>query len=313
MSPLSVVVSGLAEPYRPLLDGAAPGVEIRTAEDRAALAAAIGGADVVAGDVPEELFGTAGRLRWVHSWAAGPNRQLYPAMVDSPVVLTCSKGNGAIPLAEHAVMLMLLLNRSALRWLRAQDERRWDAFTHGELNGLTCGILGLGHSGQDLALKAKAFHMRTTGVRRHPQPTPNVDQVYAPQDLHEFLAGADFVVVTAPLTPETRGMLGEPEFQTMKATAYYICFSRGGLADDAALERALREGWIAGAGLDAHSDEPLPADSPFWDLPNTIVTPHNGATTAGTRRRGVEIFLDNLRRFQAGEPLRNVVDKELGY
>lgn len=313
MSSPCVVVSGLAEPYRPLLEGAAPGVEIRVAEDRQALAALIGSADVVAGDVPENLFGRAGRLRWVHSWAAGPNRQLYPAMVESPVLLTCSKGNGAIPLAEHAIMLMLLLNRSGLRWIRAQDERRWDSFTHGELNGLTCGIIGLGYSGQDLALKAKAFHMRTTGVRRHPQPTPNVDQVYAPEELHTFLAGADFVVVTAPLTPETRGMLGEAGFRSMKQTAYYVCFSRGGLADDTALERALREGWIAGAGLDAHSEEPLPQDSPFWDLPNTIVTPHNGATTAGTRRRGVEIFLDNLRRFEAGEPLQNVVDKQLGY
>lgn len=313
MRQLSVVVTGLAGPYRTLLEAAPPGVEIRIAEDRAGLATLIGDADVIAGDMPEELFGAAGRLRWVHSWAAGPNRQLYPAMVESPVVLTCSKGNGAIPLAEHAIMLMLLLNRSALRWIRAQDEHRWDSFTHGELSGLTCGMVGLGYSGQDVALKARAFHMRTTGIRRHPQPTPNVDQVFALEDLHTFLAQADFVVVTAPLTPETRGMLGEAEFRSMKPTAYYICFSRGGLADDAALERALREGWIAGAGLDAHSEEPLPHDSPFWDLPNTIVTPHNGATTTGTRRRGVEIFLDNLRRFQAGEPLRNVVDKQLGY
>ncbi len=249
----------------------------------------------------------------MHSWAAGPDNQLYPAMVESPVVLTCSKGNGAVPLAEHAILLMLLLNRSGLRWIQAQNEHRWDRFSHGELSGLTCGILGLGHSGQDLALKAKAFHMHTTGVRRHPQPTPNVDRLYAPEDLQAFLAEADFVVVTAPLTPETRGMLGEAEFRSMKPSAFYVCFSRGGLADDAALERALKEGWIAGAGLDAHSDEPLPEDSPFWDLPNTIVTPHNGATTPGTRRRGVEIFVDNLRRFQAGQALRNVVDKQLGY
>ena len=313
MSQLSVLVTGLAQPYRELLREAPPEVEIRFAEDRAALAAGIASAEVVAGTVPAALLGEAANLRWVHSWAAGPDSQLYPAMVESPVVLTCCKGNGAVPLAEHAIMLMLLLNRSGLRWLRAQEERRWESFTHGELNGLTCGIVGLGHSGQDLALKAKAFHMRTTGVRRHPQPTPNVDQIYAPDDLHTFLAGADFVVVTAPLTPETRGMLGEAEFRSMKPSAFYVCFSRGGLADDAALERALREGWIAGAGLDAHSDEPLPEDSPFWGLPNTIVTPHNGATTAGTRRRGVEIFLDNLRRYQAGEPLRNVVDKHLGY
>ena len=313
MSQLSVLVTGLAEPFRDLLRSAPPDVEITFAENRAELAAGIASADVVAGTVPDSLLGDAEKLRWVHSWAAGPDSQLYPAMVESPVVLTCSKGNGAVPLAEHAILLMLLLNRSGLRWIQAQNEHRWDRFSHGELSGLTCGILGLGHSGQDLALKAKAFHMRTTGVRRHPQPTPNVDRLYAPEDLQAFLGEADFVVVTAPLTPETRGMLGEAEFRSMKPSAFYVCFSRGGLADDAALERALKEGWIAGAGLDAHSDEPLPEDSPFWDLPNTIVTPHNGATTPGTRRRGVEIFVDNLRRFQAGQALRNVVDKQLGY
>jgi len=121
------------------------------------------------------------------------------------------------------------------------------------------------------------------------------------------------VVVTAPKTPETIGMLGEAEFRAMKPSAYYICFSRGGIADDAVLLRALQERWIAGAGLDAHGQEPLPADSPFWTAPNTIITPHNGASTAATRRRGVEIFIDNLRRYMVGEPLRNVVDKETGY
>jgi phosphoglycerate dehydrogenase-like enzyme len=131
--------------------------------------------------------------------------------------------------------------------------------------------------------------------------------------LHELLAQSDFVVMTAPRTPETRGMLGEAEFRAMKPSAFYICFSRGGIADDVALLRALNEGWIAGAGLDAHSQEPLPPDSPFWSAPNTIVTPHNGATTPGTRQRGVNIFVDNLRRYLAGVTLHNIVDKQAGY
>ena len=108
-------------------------------------------------------------------------------------------------------------------------------------------------------------------------------------------------------------MLGEAEFRAMKPSAFYICFSRGGIADDAALLRALNQGWIAGAGLDAHSQEPLPPDSPFWSAPNTIVTPHNGATTPGTRQRGVNIFVDNLRRYRAGNTLHNIVDKQAGY
>src|SRR5207249_9723649 len=134
----------------------------------------------------------------------------------------------------------------------------------------------LGYSGQDLAFKCQAFHMRVIGIRRTAQPTPHVDELFTHDRLHEFLGQADFVVVTAPRTPETTGMLGEAEFRAMKPTAYYICFSRGGIADDDVLLRALTEGWIAGAGLDAHAREPLASDSPFWTLPNTIVTPHNG-------------------------------------
>jgi phosphoglycerate dehydrogenase-like enzyme len=238
---------------------------------------------------------------------------MYPEMLASDVLVTSCKGNGAIPLAEHAMMQMLMLNRDAMRWARAQAEHRWDRVYHGELTGLTCGIIGLGHSGQDLARKCKAFHMRVIGIRRTAQPTPNVDEVFDHERLHEFLGESDFVVVTAPRTPETKGMLGQAEFHAMKPSAYYVCFSRGGIADDDALLRALREGWIAGAGLDAHSDEPLPPDSPFWDLPNALVTPHNGATTALTRQRGVDIFAENLRRFVAGEPLINLVDKSAGY
>ena len=215
-------------------------------------------ADIVLGEVPEAVFPRAQRLKWVHTWAAGPNRQIFPAVIDSPVVLTCSKGNGAIPLAEHAVMLMLMLNRNALRWLEAQRERRWDKFVHGELNGLTCGIVGTGHSGTDLALKLKAFHMRVVGMRNRDAPAEGFDHIYPRAEIGAFLAESDFVVMSAPFTPATRGMLGEAEFRRMKPTAYYICFSRGGIADDAALLRALREGWIAGAGLDAHASSRCP-------------------------------------------------------
>lgn len=269
--------------------------------------------DVLAGRITPAGLARAKQLKWVQSWAAGPDEALFPEMVESPVTLTSCKGNGAIPLAEHAVLLMMMLNRDAMQWIRAQAEHRWARHTHGELNGLTCGIVGLGNSGQDLALKAKAFHMRVIGIRRNDQPTPNVDEMFPRERFHEFLAQADFVVVTAPRTPETLGMFGEAEFRAMKPTAYYVCFSRGGIADDAALLRALNEGWIAGAGLDVHGHEPLPADSPFWTARNTIVTPHNGATTPMTRQRGVDIFVDNLKRYVAGQPLRNVVDKQAGY
>ncbi len=292
---------------------AVPNADCRYYQQPADLEAHADEAEVIGGRLSASGLARAHHLRWIHSWAAGPDEALFPEMVASPVTLTCSKGNGAIPLAEHAMLLMLLLNRGALRWVRAQAERRWERFVHPELNSLTCGIIGLGHSGQDLALKAKAFHMRVIGVRRSNQPTPNVDEIFPRERLHDFLAESDFVVVTAPRTPETRGMLGEAEFRAMKPGAYYVCFSRGGIADDTALLRALNEGWIAGAGLDAHAQEPLPTDSPFWTAPNTIVTPHNGATTPLTRQRAIDIFVDNLQRYVAGRPQRNVVDKDAGY
>ena len=311
---LTILMSGeLNEQQIAQIRATAPGADVRYFVSRADLEREVEVADIVAGSISAAGLARASRLTCVQSWAAGTNEILYPEMVASPVTVTSCASNGAIPLAEHAVMLMLMLSRNAPRWLRNQAEHRWERWYHPELTGLTCGIIGLGFSGQDLALKLKAFHMRVIGVRRTPQPTPNVDEIFPQERLHDLLAQSDFVVVTAPRTPETAGMLGEAEFRAMKPSAYYVCFSRGGIADDDALLRALDEGWIAGAGLDAHSQEPLPPDSPFWTAPNTIVTPHNGATTPGTRQRGVDIFVENLGRFLAGQPLRNVVDKQAGY
>ncbi len=295
------------------LSGIAPKAKFRVFSKPAEMEPDIAEADIVTGAVSEAALPKAARLKWIHSWAAGPDKQLFPDMVKSPVVLTCSKGNGAIPLAEHAMMLMLMLNRGAMRWIESHRQHKWERFTHGELNGLTCGIVGAGYSGADLAIKAKAFHMRVVGLRRQDVATPNFDHMYRHDQINDFMAESDFVVVTAPLTPETENMIGEAQFRAMKKTAYYVCFSRGGLADDAALYKALKEDWIAGAGLDAHLVEPLPADSPFWDLPNVIITPHNGATTKATAVRGYRIFADNLRRYVNGEPLVNIVDKVHGY
>ncbi|WP_312856544.1 D-2-hydroxyacid dehydrogenase [Phytoactinopolyspora halotolerans] len=291
--------------------GDAPVEFVQSARDRPDL---VERATVVAGDLDDELLARARNLIWRHSWAAGVDHELTDALSATSVTLTSSAGNGAIPLAEHAMLLMLMLNRDAPRWLRAQAEHRWDRFEHGELNGLTCGIIGLGHSGSDLAAKAAAFHMRVLGVRRRAHlPVPGVDRIYPPDRLHDVLNESDFVVVTAPYTPDTAGMFGEAEFAAMSETSCFVCFSRGGIVDDDALLTALREGWIAGAGLDAHGNEPLPPDSPFWDLPHVIITPHNGATTAATRQRGLDIFVDNLARFTDGRPLRNVVDTQVGY
>jgi phosphoglycerate dehydrogenase-like enzyme len=311
--PVVLVAGELTEQQREHIAAAAPGAAITYSATDGGWHDLLPEAHVFAGPISPEDFTAARNLRWVHTWAAGPNEALYPEMIDSPVVLTCSRGNGAIPLAEHSLMLMLMLSRDVRRWLHAQQDRTWDRWIHPELAGLTCGIIGLGYAGLDLAAKARAFHMRVVGLRRSDAPATNVDVCYPRHRLKEFLGEADFVVVTAPLTPETKGMLGVDEFRAMKPTAFYVCISRGAVADDDALLCALREGWIAGAGLDAHSREPLPPDSPFWDAPNTIITPHNGASTPQTQDRKVQIFADNLRRFLSGAELAEVVDKHAGY
>jgi phosphoglycerate dehydrogenase-like enzyme len=314
VSELIIVTGGQSEDEKKEIREAAAAHEVLFVSKLAEAGDALTDAVAIAGTLTGPDIEAATRLRWVHSWAAGANSDLVPEMIESPVVLTSSVGNGAIPLAEHSMLLMMMLNRDVPRWARAQADHRWERFTHGELNGKTVGIVGLGHAGADLALKARSFHMRVLGVRRRAHlPVEGVERIFAPEHLDEMLPECDFVVVTAPITPGTQSMFGEAQFRAMKRTAFWVCISRGGIADDDALLSALRDGSIAGAGLDAHGVEPLPADSPFWDLPRVVVTPHNGATTAETARRGVDIFLGNLRRFVAGQPLENLVDKSAGY
>ncbi len=293
---------------------AAQGFRVVLLDDEAEIVREIEDAEVFAGfRLSSQALARAQRLKWYHTWAAGVDHVLTPELLASQLIITSSKGNGGVYLAEHAIMLMLMLSREAPRYFQLQQERRWASRFHDQLEGKTVGIIGLGNCGADLALKCKAFHMRVLGLRRSSQWCEYVDQAFTRESLHDFLKEADFVVVTAPLTNETKDMLGEPEFLAMKRSAYFIVVSRGGIAQDQALLRALREGWIAGAGLDAHSVEPLPPDSPFWTAPNTIITPHCGATSFGLRTKTLGIFMDNLKRYMHGLPLMNVVDKDVGY
>src|SRR5437762_1204411 len=206
-SALTILMSGeLNEQQIAQIKAAAPAADVRYVKSRADLETEIEQADIVAGGISPAGLARAKRLKWVQSWAAGTNEILFPEMVASPVTVTSCASNGAIPLAEHAVMLMLMLSRNAPRWLRNQSQSTWERWYHPELTGLTCGVIGLGFSGTDLALKLKAFHMRVIGTRRTLQPTPNVDELFPRERLHELLAQSDFVVMTAPRTPETVGM-----------------------------------------------------------------------------------------------------------
>ncbi|MET0933856.1 MAG: D-2-hydroxyacid dehydrogenase [Mycetocola sp.] len=264
---------------------------------------------IVAGKVYDEELDEMPALDWVHSWAAGVEGDVGPALRRSGITVTSSAGNGAIPLAEHAMMLALMLNRDARRWLAAQDDHRWERFSHAELHGKTMGIYGFGNVGRELAARAKAFGMRVVALRRDPsRDTELVDEMFGPDGILDFAARCDVLVVTAARTTETEGAIDAAALAALKPDAHLIVVSRGGIVADADLLAALRSGSLAAAGLDAHAVEPLPADSPYWSLPNVIVTPHNGATTSSTASRGTEIFLANLHRRLSSRPLLNRVD-----
>ncbi len=287
--------------------------EIIFCTDKDALAAAVENAEIVGGMVPRDLFARARALRWMHSWAAGVDRSLYPELHQSDVIITGASGNAAHPIAEQAILLMLMLQQEVVRVLQQQRDHHWQQITHPELYGKTVGVIGLGDIGLEVVRRAKAFHTRVLGMRRSNKPCPDVDELFPRERLHEMLAQCDFVVMAAPMTPETAKMIGEAEFRAMKPTAYFVNVSRGGCVDEAALIRCMREGWIAGAGIDQPTQKPLSADSELWDLPNTILTPAYGGHTPETDERSLDIFLENLRRYVAGEPLLNVIDPQLGY
>ncbi|MBG6238396.1 phosphoglycerate dehydrogenase-like enzyme [Mycetocola sp. CAN_C7] len=272
-------------------------------------ASAAGEITVAAGRVHDDELASLPALDWVHSWAAGVEGDVGPQLRQSGITVTSSAGNGAIPLAEHALMLTLMLNRDAPRWLAAQRAGRWDRFTHAELHGLTMGIYGFGNVGRELATRARAFGMRVVALRRDPsRDTELVDEMFGPEGIHEFAALCDVLVVTAASTPETHGAIDASVLSALRPGASLVVVSRGGIVRDTDLLAALKSGPLAAAGLDAHTVEPLPEDSPFWTLPNVLVTPHNGATTPATAARGAEIFRANLRRRLSSRPLLNRVD-----
>jgi phosphoglycerate dehydrogenase-like enzyme len=174
-------------------------------------------------------------------------------------------------------------------------------------------IIGTGNIGQEIALRAKAFGMQIWGSRRNPEPLPNFDKIVGANEWKALLAEADYVVIATPSTPETKGLINAETLRLMRKSAYLINIARGAIVDENALLNALREGWIAGAGLDSFETEPLPTESPFWSLPNAFITPHCSALTPQLRSRIVELFLDNLTRYRHKKPLRNVVDRNAGY
>jgi phosphoglycerate dehydrogenase-like enzyme len=255
-------------------------------------------------------------LKWIQSGSAGVEKLLFPALADSPVVLTNSRGLYAGPLAEFVLFCALFFAKNFPFMERNRREKRWQRYQTNELFGATLGIVGYGATGRATARLAKAFEMRVLALRRNQGPAEGqdlVDHLIPAEAREELLSESDYVANTLPLTRETTGYFDETAFRAMKSTACFINVGRGATVDEPALIRALREGWIAAAGLDVFQQEPLPDESEFYSLPNVIVSPHSADLNAQYPVRSARFFVENLGRYLRGEPLLNVVNKKLGY
>jgi phosphoglycerate dehydrogenase-like enzyme len=261
------------------------------------------------------LVDCAPDLKWIQIPWAGLDQVAAAGVFERGITVTNAKGLNARPVAEWGIAAILALAKNLPRYVRQQPEKRWDRHLPIALEAATVGIVGMGTIGGELARLATALGLRVIGTRRSgpSAPPPGVAWLGGPADLDRLLAEADFVVLAAPNTRETRGLIGERQLQTMKRSAFLINLARGALVDEDALVRALRERTIAGAALDVFQTEPLPASSPLWDLDTVILTPHVSGLSDGYFQRVLRLFVDNLERYVAGKPLLNVCDPAKGY
>lgn len=315
-----VVVSGAADASEvPGLERIAPEAELRFPRDQAQLRAALHGADVLLGwsfrDASlREVWADADALRWIHWGGAGVDAVLFPELVESDLVLTNSRGIFDRPMAEYVLALVLAFAKDLPGTLEAQRRGRWEYRLSERIDGSTALVVGAGAIGREIARLLRAAGMRVVGVgRRARSADPDFGAVHAADALEGLLGQADYVIAAAPHTPQTEGLFNADRFAAMRPTARFINVGRGALVDERALVAALERGAIAGAALDVFRSEPLAADSPLWGAPNLIVSPHMSGDYAGYPAALAELFLDNFRRYRAGEPLRNVVDKRAGY
>jgi phosphoglycerate dehydrogenase-like enzyme len=296
-----------------------PDLEIVKALDREAALQAVGDADVIYGLISPELIAAAPKLRWFQASSAGVEAAArMPELVERDIVLTNTRGAHGPSIGEHVFALLFALTRFMPACWERQRAHRWergDLYRAArEINGGTMGLIGYGAIGRATAQRAAGFGMRVIAVDAHPvPPDANVAEVWPTSRIDELLRQSDVVVVTAPLTAETNHLLDAERLAKMRPDAYLIVVSRGGIVDEHALADALQSGRIAGAGIDVAEMEPLPADSPLWDAPNLVITPHMAGASSEKERRCVEILRDNLIRFANGEPLLNEVDKARGY
>jgi phosphoglycerate dehydrogenase-like enzyme len=258
------------------------------------------------------------RLRWMQSASAGIGwRAKSLGWTETDIDFTSSSGIHSTPLAEFCLMAMLMQVKDYNHIAEEKQRRHWQRTCTTELRGKTLAIIGLGRVGGEVARLSRCFGVRVLATKRHVEgvdpESVNVDKLYPHSELKQMLREADFVVLIVPETEETRGLLGREEIASMKKGAYLINISRGTVVDEPALIEALQSGHLSGAALDVFWDEPLPKNSPFWDIPNVIVSPHSASTADTENTKLTEIFCDNYHRYIEGKPLRNLIDKKLLY
>lgn len=289
-----------------------------TAEQEAEWRSLLATADILfdfdwhrARDLPE----LAPNVQWIQATSAGIGqfvaRNQYGTRMPKTRFTTAS-GVHSVPLAEFCIMAMLIHFRGLTHLQDEQKAHHWERFATTDLTNKTVAIVGLGRIGKEVARLSKAFGMRVIGTKAR-ENDAQVDVFFPPEQLHAMLGEADVVVLIVPHTPLTDKMIGADEFAAMKQGAYLVNIARGAVVDEPAMIEALRSGQLGGAALDVFATEPLPADSPLWDMPNVLVSPHSASTSDRENERIVELFCDNLRRFLANEPLRNQLDIERMY
>jgi phosphoglycerate dehydrogenase-like enzyme len=294
----------------------APTLDLTLCRDEQQFRIEVAGAHVILGDFSREDLQAARQLRWIQYTAAGVEHILFPELVDSPIVLTNMQRMYSPTISETAIGLLLTLTRGLNRYTLQTHEHVWKPLNGlTEISELTLGIVGLGGIGTDTAYRAHyGFNMKILAVDPKPLPKPAfVAELHSPEWLPKMVPQVDVLLSAAPHTPVSEGMFNETIFRAMKPTAYFINVSRGKLVDTPALIRALKEGWIAGAGLDVAYQEPLPPDDPLWTAGNLIITSHTSAISEGSTQRSYDLFCENMRRYVSGLPLLNVVDKKRGY
>jgi phosphoglycerate dehydrogenase-like enzyme len=306
----------MSERFRPHLEQLPPDVETAWYTDQGSCAAALAGAEVLLIDNPltsiEDAIAAGADLRWLTTHATGVDGWPLELFQRRGLVLTNGAGMGAIPISEYVVMAILAGLKALPELTRAQDRREWlrqpPAF--GELHGKRALIYGYGSIGRAIGHRLRPFGVLVTGVRRHLGDAPGVISV---DDWEARLPETDLLILSVPLTGDTKALIGEAQLAALPEGAWVVNIARGNLIDEAALIKALKSGHLGGAYLDVTQTEPLPPDSELWSLPNVILTPHSSWATNEFRNRAAVIFLDNLDRYRRKEPLRNVVDLHAGY